>query len=99
MTMSRTIQRVLTDPNNPASLSARARAKRWNELTRRFPSLGTMRVLDLGGLPDFWRRATVRPAHVTTVNLLPAEAGEPWVDHVVGDACAPEGLSGKEFDL
>ncbi|EWM11130.1 class I SAM-dependent methyltransferase [Kutzneria sp. 744] len=99
MSMSRTIQRVLTDPNNPGSLSARARAKRWNELTRRFPSLASMRVLDLGGLPDFWRQSSIRPAHVTTVNLVPAQAPEPWVDHVVGDACAPEGLSGKEFDL
>jgi hypothetical protein len=99
MTVARRIQQRLTNPNDPRSLSARARARRWDELMRRFPALASMRVLDLGGLPDFWRKSAVRPAHVTTVNLLPAEAGEPWADHVVGDACAPEGLSGKEFDL
>jgi hypothetical protein len=99
VTVARRIQQRLTNPDDPRSLSARARARRWAELMRRFPALASMRVLDLGGLPDFWRKSAVRPAHVTTVNLLPAEAGEPWVDHVVGDACAPEGLSGKEFDL
>jgi hypothetical protein len=99
VTVARRIQQRLTNPDDPRSLSARARARRWAELMRRFPALASMRVLDLGGLPDFWRKSAVRPAHVTTVNLLPAEAGEPWVVHVVGDACAPEGLSGKEFDL
>jgi hypothetical protein len=99
MSVSRTIQRVLTDPNNHRSFSARARARRWAELMRRFPTLRSMRVLDLGGLPDFWRKSADRPAHVTTVNLAPASAEEPWLDHVVGDACAPEGLAGKDFDL
>jgi hypothetical protein len=99
MTVARRIQQRLTNPNDPRSLSARARAKRWNELMRRFPSLAEMRVLDLGGLPDFWRKSAVRPAHVTTVNLVPADSDEPWVDHIVGDACAPEGLGGTEFDL
>ncbi|MFC0549064.1 hypothetical protein [Kutzneria chonburiensis] len=74
MSVSRTIQRVLTDPNNHRSLSARARARRWAELMRRFPALRSMRVLDLGGLPDFWRKSLSRPAHVTTVNLVAAPA-------------------------
>jgi len=99
MTVARRIQQQLTNPNNPRSLSARARAKRWDELMRRFPSLAEMRVLDLGGLPDFWRKSAVRPTHVTTVNLVAADSDEPWVNHIVGDACAPEGLSGEKFDL
>jgi hypothetical protein len=37
--------------------------------------------------------------HVTTENLVQAQADEPWLTHVVGDACAPEGLSGNGFDL
>ncbi|QUQ66354.1 class I SAM-dependent methyltransferase [Kutzneria sp. CA-103260] len=99
MSVARRIQQQLTNPNNPRSLSARARAKRWDELMRRFPSLAEMRVLDLGGLPDFWRKSAVRPAHVTTVNLSSADADEPWLNHIVGDACEPAGLAGTEFDL
>ena len=99
MTVAHRIQQRLTNPDDPRSLSARARAKRWDELMRRFPSLASMRVLDLGGLPDFWRKSATRPAHVTTVNLLSADADEPWADHLVSDACEPEGLAGKEFDL
>jgi hypothetical protein len=99
MTIARKIQQRLTNSNDPRSLSARARAKRWDELMRRFPALDSMRVLDLGGMPDFWRKSTVRPAHVTTVNLVTADAEEPWIEHVVGDACAPAGLSEEKYDL
>ncbi len=46
-----------------------------------------MRVLDLGGTPEFWLRAPVRPAHVTSVNLRSAVAPETWITTVVADAC------------
>jgi hypothetical protein len=80
----------LAQPTNPKSLSARARAKRWDELLRRFPDLGSMRVLDLGGTPTFWRAAPVRPTHVTVVNLDSSlRAVEDWMHVRIGDACEP----------
>ncbi|MGW5054992.1 class I SAM-dependent methyltransferase [Actinokineospora sp. NPDC004072] len=80
-------------------MSARARARRWDELERRFPDLAAMRVLDLGGLPDFWRSAPTRPAEVTTVTLVDADAPESWLRHLVDDACAPDRIKGERFDL
>lgn len=93
-------RRALSDPNNPASLSSRARSRRLDELNRRFPDLARMRVLDLGGLPSFWTGHTPRPEAVTTVNLEDAEPGVPWITHVVGDACDPgSAVRDERFDL
>lgn len=44
-------------------------------------------MLDLGGTPEFWTSAPIRPAHVTTVNLLDRPVDDSWQRHVVGDAC------------
>lgn len=78
----------LGDPDDPSSFSSRRRTKRFTELRRRFPQLADMQVLDLGGTPDFWRNAPVRPRHVTTLNLDDKyDPPEPWLDHVVADAC------------
>ena len=94
------IRRSLSEPGNPKSMSARARNRRWAELLTRFPELPHMRVLDLGGLPGFWRAATERPASVTTVNIESADADETWITHCVDDACAPgTGLRRERFDL
>lgn len=96
------VRNRVSDPSRPGSLAHRARTKRWAELLRRFPALGDMRVLDLGGVPQSWRLAPVRPAQVVTVNLDPAimSAEEPGVTAVVGDACAlPEKLRAERFDL
>lgn len=48
-----------------------------------------MRVLDLGGTPEFWLTSPERPLHVTTLNLEPGGTDAPWITHVVGDACDP----------
>lgn len=81
-------------------MSARARRGRFKELLRRFPALSDMRVLDLGGVPNFWRVAPVRPRSVTLLNLMPASADEAWLDPLVGDACDPDNVLGKDrFDL
>ncbi len=93
------VKRLLNNPDDPRSVSSRARAKRWTELTRRFPDLPDMRVLDLGGMPAFWRTASTHPAEVTTVNLVDAANPEPWIRHVVDDACDPAKLAGERFDL
>lgn len=81
------IRYALVNPDNPRSVAARARARRWGLFATAFPDLETMNVLDLGGSPRFWRTTPARPAHVTTVNLDPSDPPERWIDHIVGDAC------------
>lgn len=96
------VRNRISDSGRPGSLAHRARAKRWAELSRRFPALGDMRVLDLGGVPEAWRLAPVRPAQVVTVNLDAKilSADEPGVTAVVADACSlPGSLTAERFDL
>ncbi|HCT78357.1 MAG TPA: SAM-dependent methyltransferase [Micromonosporaceae bacterium] len=89
---------MVLDGANPRSVSAKARGRRWAELMRRFPELDQMKVLDLGGRPQFWRDAPVRPAAVTTVNLVELPADEPWITTLIADACADRWTHGT-FDL
>jgi hypothetical protein len=96
------LKQLVSDPSHPGSLAHGARLRRWDELRRRFPDLGAMRVLDLGGTPSAWRVSPVRPAHVVTVNLDPGTAhhDEPHLTSIVGDACRlPESLRRERFDL
>jgi hypothetical protein len=47
-----------------------------------------MHVLDLGGTAEAWRRAPVRPAGITVLNLFePGSSDEEWLRPVTGDAC------------
>ena len=91
--------------DSPKSLGARKRAERWALVQRLFPDLATMRVVDLGGTVEAWRRAPFRPAEVTVVNLFePGESDESWLHPVTGDACDAraalrEAGAGTEFDL
>ena len=94
---SKLTNRIL-DGANPNSVSAKARGKRWAELMRRFPELDQMKILDLGGRPQFWRDAPVKPAAVTTVNIVDLPADEPWITTLVADACAERWTHGT-FDL
>lgn len=72
----------------PGSLGARMREARWALVKRAFPDLAHLRVLDLGGTVEAWRRAPVRPAHVTVLNLFePGETDEDWLLAITGDAC------------
>ncbi|WP_260193433.1 class I SAM-dependent methyltransferase [Actinophytocola gossypii] len=86
--LARWVHHKLGDPDQRNSFSSRRRSVRFAELMRRFPNLDAMRVLDLGGTPEFWRATPVQPKYVTTVNLDPKyDPEEPWLDHVVADAC------------
>ena len=53
----------------------------------RFPDIGEMRVLDLGGTTSHWDHAPVRPASVTILNLMPQESSDPDRVIVQGDVC------------
>lgn len=86
--MMRRIHDTVGNPTEGKSISSRRRAVRFTEFMRRFPELASMRVLDLGGTPHFWRLAPVHPAYVTTLNLDDqCAAQELWLEHVVADAC------------
>lgn len=76
----------LVGSDDPDSLAGRARARRWEEFAKRFPEIGEMHVVDLGGTPRFWRAAPVQPARVSVINLLPEVADESWIDSRAGDA-------------
>lgn len=100
MALQQTIRGILADSERRGSLGERARARRSDKLLATFPDLASMRVLDLGGGPPFWRAFEVRPAHVTVLNLLHLDAAEPWIETVVGDACAPPpAVSAERYDL
>jgi len=100
--LSHRIRGALVD--SPNSLGAQARARRWNQLLGLFPQLRDMHVVDLGGTTEYWRRAPVRPASVTVLNLTePGDSDEDWLVPVMGDACdAVEALrqTGREvYDI
>lgn len=101
MTTRDLVRRHVSGTDSERSLSARARGTRWNELLRRFPDLGSMRVLDLGGVPRQWVDRLVRPAQVVSVNLEShPPVAEPWVVAVRGDACdLPSEIRAERFDL
>jgi len=88
---------ALVNTDDPASIAGRARARRFEEFDRRFPQLGEMRVLDLGGTPRFWRAAPVKPQHVTIVNLITEAGDESWIDSRQGDIFQLP--PGERFDL
>lgn len=87
------VRRLLVD--SPTSLGAKARMKRWQLFRKAFPEIEQMRLLDLGGTVDTWRRAPLRPLHVTILNLFePGESDVDWITPVTGDACkAADGLT------
>src|SRR5262245_1088728 len=83
------------------SLAARARRKRWKLVLERFPDLQSARVIDLGGTAAFWEQSPIRPAHVTVANpYAPTGESAPWVNVIVGDACAAEEWAGGQtYDI
>jgi hypothetical protein len=97
---TRRLTNFIADPNSANSLSARARARRWQEFERRFPRIEEMSVLDLGGTASYWRAAPVRPGALTLLNLFEQEPPWPEARVVVGSACerSPQ-FVGKTFDL
>jgi hypothetical protein len=95
------VRRKLVGYEGSPSLSDRLRADRFRLLLDRYPELGSMRVLDLGGTSSFWARAPVRPSSVVLLNLAHDEDDDvPWITSVVGDVCTPpEVIRRERFDL
>jgi hypothetical protein len=96
----RSLSDAIADPYSPTSLSGRARARRWEVFAERFPDHTEMRILDLGGTVNAWRRAPISPRQVVTLNLKAEGSDLQWVVPTVGDACDPPSeLAGEHFDL
>jgi hypothetical protein len=97
------------DAGDPRSLSARfrqARARRVLALIEQtLAELGRVRIIDLGGEPDYWRRLFDRSllerlgAPITLVNPQAFETGDPLFEARTGDACALTAYEDDAFDL
>lgn len=75
--------------DSPSSLGAAARKRRWDLFYDLFPDIDDLRVIDLGGTVESWRRAPFRPREVVVVNLFePGDADDETLVPVTGDACA-----------
>lgn len=98
---TRSLVHRVSDIGDPRSLASRSRRLRWIELSRRFPGLSDLRVLDLGGTPMSWLRSPVRPKSVVTLNITDDLASsEPWITCMTGDATnPPPELRAERFDL
>lgn len=85
----------------PGSAGEQRRLKRWDTLHERFPDIGSMSVIDLGGRAATWERAPVRPKAVLVVNLEEPPDGLPsWLRAETGDACAlPRHIASGSYDL
>lgn len=74
--------------DSPTSLGAQARRRRWDVFAALFPDLEQLRVVDLGGTVEWWRRAPIRPREVVVINLYePGDSDTPGLRPVHGDAC------------
>lgn len=82
-----------------------ARSRRWDLFSALFPDVADMRVVDLGGTLESWRRAPVTPRELVVVNLSePGTSDDSTRIPVTGDACTARAvLAGagiaREFDL
>lgn len=96
------VQSVLL-PEHHGALPAYFRKRRWDELSKRFPELPDMSVIDLGGYARNWRDAPVRPKELVVVNLDEEQAPddeEPWQTTVLADACdLSAAILDRGFDL
>src|SRR4051794_31096647 len=98
--MTRQLRHLIADPNEQHSIGTSLRKRRWELFRAKFPNIGAMRVLDLGGTVVHWTSSPIKPKHVVVVNLLPESSGIDWITAVKGDACNPPGaLRDAEFDL
>ena len=76
------------------------RRRRWLIIGQHLPGLADMKVLDLGGTALWWRRAPVKPAHITLINLHEPSENEPGLVAIHGDALrAADLLPNEVFDI
>lgn len=103
----------LADTGDPSSLSTKFRQKRDVKLRELITAIsatgGELRILDLGGSVEYWRRvgldflresgATVTVMNITATELKADAADARLFTAVVGDACDLSGMEDGSFDL
>src|SRR5579875_3391667 len=98
----------LQDHDNPNSLAMRFRRARARRIVEMISAIhaerGSVRVLDLGGEPGYWRlfdRGFLQEKAVTIrlVNPAPQGVDDPMFEAVVGDACALTEVEPGAFDM
>lgn len=80
----------------------RFRARRADELLRRFPDLPSMRVIDLGASLTFWENLASedRPRDLNIMNLGPVSGNSSTPTLIQGDACSADTMFAPQaFDL
>jgi hypothetical protein len=87
----------LADNQNPASLSAHLRARRFSQFLKTLRVTTSDRILDVGGTPDTWRGSGLE-GQITLLNLDHHGAEAPPFRYVQGDACRMDFGMG-EFDV
>src|SRR5687768_4978374 len=92
----------LADNRDDASLAARLRRRRFalfESLLSRVP--GQVRILDVGGTPDFWRVIGFSRPNVSVMllNRTAVTPGLGVIQSVVGDARDMREFRDREFDV
>lgn len=92
----------LFDWQDPASLAARLRRRRFELVTSMVDSLPRpAKILDVGGTQAFWEEIAGNrtPVEVCLLNLEPQDVTRPQFRSVVGDARDMRQFADKAFDL
>lgn len=92
----------IADNKNPNSLASSFRSKRLNLFKGFVANLPKpVKILDIGGTPDFWKNAGLNAADVeiTLLNLTLVETDLPNVVSISGDATDLSSFADKSFDI
>lgn len=92
----------IADNKNPNSLASSFRSKRLNLFKGFVANLPKpVKILDIGGTPDFWKNAGLNAADVdiTLLNLTLVETDLPNVVSIIGDATDLSSFADKSFDI
>lgn len=92
----------IADNKNPNSLASSFRSKRLNLFKGFVAGLPKpVKILDIGGTPEFWKNAGLDAADVeiTLLNLALVETDLPNMVSIVGDATDLSSFADKTFDI
>jgi hypothetical protein len=92
----------IADNKNPNSLASSFRSKRLNLFKGFVAGLPKpVKILDIGGTPEFWKNAGLDAADVeiTLLNLALVETDLPNVVSIVGNATDLSAFADKTFDI
>ena len=92
----------IADNKNPNSLASSFRSKRLNLFKGFVAGLPKpVKILDIGGTPEFWKHAGLEASDVeiTLLNLALVETDLPNVNSIAGDATDLSAFADKSFDI